>query len=108
MCQIVKLIQGSPEWHARRAKYRNASETLAVMGLSPWQTPLQLWEQRTGRTQSIVNAAMARGTQLEPLVLVEGDYSASLTGFASSRRRCWTDEAWIYIAMTRLMLERLV
>lgn len=96
MSQIVKLIQGSPEWHAHRAKYRNASETAAVMGVSPWQTPLQLWEQRTGRTQPVINAAMARGTQLEPLareayekltgvvmqpvVLVDGDYSASLDG----------------------------
>lgn len=96
MRTIVKLVQGSPEWHAHRAQHRNASETGIVMGDSPWQTPYQLWEQRTGRRQSSVNAAMARGTALEPearaayealtghvmqpLVLVEGDYSASLDG----------------------------
>ena len=66
------------------------------MGESPWQTPYQLWELRSGRRQPEVNAAMARGTALEPqaraayevltgnvmqpLVLVEGDYSASLDG----------------------------
>ncbi|MBK7955349.1 MAG: YqaJ viral recombinase family protein [Candidatus Accumulibacter sp.] len=54
----------------------------------------QLWELRTGRRQPEVNAAMARGTALEPqaraayealtghvmqpLVLVDGAYSASL------------------------------
>jgi putative phage-type endonuclease len=96
MSAIVKLVQGSPEWHAHRAKYRNASETAIVLGESPWQTPYQLWELRTGRRQPEVNAAMARGTALEPqaraayeqltgqvmqpLVLVEGDYSASLDG----------------------------
>lgn len=96
MSAIVKLVQGSPEWHAHRAKYRNASETAIVMGESPWQTPYQLWELRTGRRQPEVNAAMARGTALEPqaraayealtghvmqpLVLGEGDYSASLDG----------------------------
>ena len=96
MTAIVKLVQGSPEWHAHRAQYRNASETAIVMGESPWQTPYQLWELRTGRRQPEVNAAMARGTALEPqaraayeqltghvmqpLVLVEGDYSASLDG----------------------------
>lgn len=96
MSAIVKLVQGSPEWHEHRAKYRNASETAIVMGESPWQTPFQLWELRTGRGQQVVNAAMARGTALEPqarsayeqltghvmqpLVLVEGDYSASLDG----------------------------
>lgn len=96
MSAIMKLVQGSPEWHAHRAKYCNASETAIVMGESPWQTPFQLWELRTGRRQQEVNAAMARGTALEPqaraayealtghvmqpLVLVEGDYSASLDG----------------------------
>ena len=96
MTAIVKLVQGSPEWHAHRAQYRNASETAIVMGESPWQTPYQLWELRSGRRQPEVNAAMARGTALEPqaraayevltghvmqpLVLVEGDYSASLDG----------------------------
>ncbi|MBK7416389.1 MAG: YqaJ viral recombinase family protein [Dechloromonas sp.] len=98
MSAIVKLVQGSPEWHEHRAKYRNASETAIVMGESPWQTPFQIWELRTGRRQQEVNAAMARGTALEPraraayealtghvmqpLVLVEGDYSASLDGLS--------------------------
>lgn len=96
MSQIVKLVQGSPEWHAHRAKYRNASETPAVLGISPWVTPYQLWLQWTGRAQPEINPAMHHGTQLEPaardayekltghvmqpLVLVEGDYSASLDG----------------------------
>lgn len=94
--QIVKLVQGSPEWHAHRSQYRNASETSIVLGESPWQTPYQLWELRSGRRQPQTNAAMARGTALEPqarsayealtghvmqpLVLVDGEYSASLDG----------------------------
>ena len=97
MSMIVKLVQGSPEWHAHRAKYRNASETPVVLGLSPWTTPHQLWEIKTGRAaQPNVTASMAHGTATEPLareayekltgyvmqplVLVEGDYSASLDG----------------------------
>ena len=96
MSSIVKLVQGSPEWHAHRAQCRNASETAIVLGVSPWMTPYQLWELRTGRRQPETNAAMVRGTALEPqaraayealtgqvmqpLVLVEGDYSASLDG----------------------------
>jgi len=94
--QLVKLVQGSPEWHAHRAKYRNASETPAVLGVSPYLTPHQLWLQRTGRVTPEVTAAMAHGTATEPaaramyealtgnvmqpLVLVDGDYSASLDG----------------------------
>ena len=96
MSAIVKLVQGSPDWHAHRATYRNAGETPAVLGVSPWVTPYGLWLQRSGRAQPEVNRAMLKGTQLEPLareayekltghvmqplVLVEGEYSASLDG----------------------------
>lgn len=100
MSTILKLVQGSPEWLAHRLKYRNASETPAVLGVSPWVTPYQLWLERTGRAQVQVNAAMKRGSELEPvarasyekltghvmepLVLVEGEYSASLDGITLS------------------------
>jgi putative phage-type endonuclease len=96
MSAILKVVQGTPEWHAHRAAHRNASETPAVLGVSPWVTPYQLWLQRTGRVAPGVNPAMMRGTQLEPvareayehltgnvmepLVLADGDYSASLDG----------------------------
>lgn len=96
MSTIVKLVQGSQAWHDHRATYRNASETPAVLGVSPWVTPYQLWLQRSGRAQVEVTKPMLHGTQMEPLareayekltghvmqplVLVEGNYSASLDG----------------------------
>jgi putative phage-type endonuclease len=94
--KIVRLIQGSDEWHQHRILYRNASETAAVLGLSPWLTPYGLWEVKTGRRVQESNFVMQRGLELEPLarqayerdtgaimepaVMVEGDYSASLDG----------------------------
>ena len=102
MSAIVKLVQGSPEWHAHRAQYRNASETAIVLGVSPWVTPYQLWQQRTGRTQPKTTAPMAHGSAMEPLaraayeqltghvmqplVLVDGEYSASLDGMTLDRQ----------------------
>jgi putative phage-type endonuclease len=97
MSTIVKLIQGSPEWHQHRLQHRNASETPAVLGVSPWMTAYQLWRIKTGRVASPdVTSAMAHGTKLEPLareayehltgfvmeplVMVDGAYSASLDG----------------------------
>lgn len=96
MSAILKLVQGTPEWHAYRQTMRNASETAAVMGISPWLTPYQFWEVRTGRRQIETNRAMRRGSSLEasarlayemltghvmePLVMQDGDYSASLDG----------------------------
>lgn len=93
---IVQLAQGSPEWLAYRLSRRNASESAAVLGLSPWMTPYQLWLSKTGRMESRVNQAMQRGTELEPLargayenqtglvmqpLVLEADgYSASLDG----------------------------
>ena len=93
---LYNLVQGSAEWHEHRAQYRNASETAAVMSVSPWQTPFELWLVKTGRKVTAETAAMRHGTETEPaaraafeqesglimqpLVMVEGDYSASLDG----------------------------
>jgi putative phage-type endonuclease len=93
---IIKLVQGSAEWHEHRRLHRNASETPIVLGVSPWTTPYQLWQHKLALTTPEVNPAMLRGTELEPaaraayeritgvamqpLVMVDGDYSASLDG----------------------------
>ena len=96
MSKIIQLKQGSAEWLAYRLTMRNASETAAVLGVSPWSTPYQLWLLKTGRRQQTVTPAMQHGTNLEsaaraayeeqtgtimqPLVLQDGAYSASLDG----------------------------
>ena len=94
--RIVQLVQGSAEWLAYRRSMCNASESAALLGLSPWLTPYQLWLVKTGRFEPQVTQAMQRGTELEPaarrayeaqtglvmepLVLQNGRYSASLDG----------------------------
>lgn len=98
--KIVQLQQGSPEWHAHRARYFNASDAPAALGCSPYKTRAQLLrEVHTGlagevdaSTQRIFDAghrfeALARplaeeavGDDLYPCVGVEGKYSASFDG----------------------------
>ena len=96
MSAVLKLVQGSAEWHTHRLTMRNASESAAVLGISPWTTPYQLWLLKTGRKTQSTTAAMAHGTAMEPaacsayelqtghvmqpLVMQDGDYSASLDG----------------------------
>ena len=97
MSALPKLKQGTEEWLEHRKLYCNASESPIVMGLSPWMTPYQLWEIKTDRTPPVeANVAMQYGTEMEPiaraayeaktgivmqpLVMVSGDYSASLDG----------------------------
>ena len=63
---IVRMAQGSPEWHEHRRKYRNASETPAVLGVSPWQTPYQLWQLKLGLVEQEVTPAMRHGSDMEP------------------------------------------
>lgn len=93
---FVQLTQGSAEWLDYRRSRFNASESASVLGLNPWQTPYQLWLEKTGKAQNKPNAAMLRGTELEPLarqsyeqqtglvmqpvVLEAGRFSASLDG----------------------------
>jgi putative phage-type endonuclease len=96
MSKIIQLKQGSVDWLTYRLTMRNASETAAVLGVSPWTTPYQLWLLKTGRKQQTVTPAMQHGTALEPvaraayeeqtgfimqpLVMQDGAYSASLDG----------------------------
>ena len=103
MSAIVRLVQGSAEWHQHRRNHRNASETPAVLGVSPWITPYQLWQIKLGLVKQEVTPAMLYGTQLEPqaraayealtghvmqpLVLVDSEYSASLDGITLSGDR---------------------
>jgi putative phage-type endonuclease len=103
MSTIVKLVQGSAEWHEHRRAHRNASETPIVLGVSPWTTPYQLWQQKLGLVTQEINGAMLRGMELEPaaraayerltglvmqpLVLVDGEYSASLDGMTLAGER---------------------
>ena len=103
MSAILKLVQGTKEWHDHRAHSRNASETPAVLGVSPWLTPYGLWLLRTGRKQQEVTPAMQHGTQMEPaaraayenltgqvmepLVLQEGLYSSSSDGLTFGDER---------------------
>ena len=102
MATIIQLTQGSPEWLQYRRTMRNASETAAVLGICPWCTPYQLWLTKTGRSTTKVTAAMQHGTDMEPaaraayeaqtgevmqpLVLQDGPYSASLDGMTLDGR----------------------
>ena len=96
MSAVLKLVQGSQEWLDYRRTMRNASETPAVLNLSPWLTPYSLWLIKTGRSTQAVTSPMAHGTKLEPearaayeeqsgnvmqpLVMNDGPYSCSLDG----------------------------
>ena len=98
--QELFLIQGSADWHAHRAKHRNASDTPAVTGHSPHKSRSEFMRERaTGIAQDIDPEtqrrfdeghryeALARpimeaiiGQEVFPITGTEGQYSASFDG----------------------------
>lgn len=57
--------QGSPEWREWRRKKIGASDSPIIMGVSPFRTPLQLWEDKMNLTQTVETERMRRGKHLE-------------------------------------------
>ena len=91
----MQLEQGSAEWLAFRKLHRMASETPAILGVSPYQKPNAIAKAKLGTDKIFVNDAMRNGLYQEqfarkayqeryelirPAVFVDGDYGASLDG----------------------------
>lgn len=65
--KLVNLTQGSDAWRAWRMGGIGGSDAPAVMGVSPWVSPRQLYEQKTTLgAETPINDAMRRGMELEP------------------------------------------
>jgi putative phage-type endonuclease len=76
--EFIKAPQRSPEWLELRRKGLGASDMGAVMGVSPYKTPYQLWAEKTGAVPpQKVGAAANRGVLLEDAV---GAYYEQETG----------------------------
>lgn len=64
---IVDLEQGTPAWLSWRRQGLGASDAPVIMGENPWKTRSQLLEEKCGLVRDRApNAAMMRGTALEP------------------------------------------
>jgi putative phage-type endonuclease len=63
---IVDIEQGTPEWHKFRSTHLGASDTPVIMEMSPYRTPLQLWQQLVGEGSAQKETEnMRAGTMLE-------------------------------------------
>lgn len=81
-------------WLERRRKGIGASEIAAVMGLSPYETPLSVWLVKTGRAKGFTgNQRSAWGTQKEDVIC---RWFAQETGNAIRPSGLWqsTEYAW--------------
>ena len=54
------------QWLEWRRQGIGSSDAAAIMGVSPWKTPLQVWEDKVlGTSEQLENSAMTRGKELE-------------------------------------------
>lgn len=63
----IHLEQGSQEWREFRKGKVGASQVGAIMGLNPYMTKLQVWEEILLGKDRKDNENMARGRRLEPI-----------------------------------------
>jgi putative phage-type endonuclease len=60
--------QGSADWLQWRKEGIGSSDAPIILGVSPWKTPFQLWEEKTSDTvEEQTNWATVRGHELEPV-----------------------------------------
>src|SRR5262245_42442218 len=65
--------QDRERWLAERNKGIGASEAAAIVGLSPWESPLAVYARKVGVLETVKEEteAMRWGALLEPLILTE-------------------------------------
>lgn len=64
----VDVTADTDEWLAERRRYVMASDAPAVMGLSSWQTPLDVWHAKNGQEQPFPEMLGWLGHRMEPVI----------------------------------------
>lgn len=60
------MEQGTQEWKDLRRSKIGASDAAAILGICPYRTPFQLWEEKVLGKDQEQTGGMSRGTALEP------------------------------------------
>ena len=69
-----------PTWLASRRQGIGGSDVAAILGISPWRTPLDVYLDKTGQSQDAAETpAMRWGTLLEPVMLDEFERTTGLS-----------------------------
>lgn len=74
------MDQQSSDWHEWRGQGLGSSDAPVIMKVSPWKTPFQLWEEKTGqrvRNQE-TKFAQERGNELEPYARAHYELSENI------------------------------
>lgn len=75
------IQQNTSDWLELRKRSVGASDAPIIMGASPWKTPYQLWEEKMGLRENLMNDAMRRGHELEETVRKAFEQSVGVVVF---------------------------
>jgi len=67
---VLSLQQNTDEWYEWRRSKIGASDCPIIMGVSPFKTPLDLYNEKINGTKTFINKAMERGSSMEGEALV--------------------------------------
>lgn len=65
MGNLIEIIPGTAEWHEYRSSRIGASDSSAILGISPFKTPRKLYEEKILGKNGIDNFSMKRGRERE-------------------------------------------
>lgn len=71
--RVVLQRASLAEWEAERKNGIGGSDAAAILGLSPWKSPLEVWQEKTGRWSEDLSGQyrVEVGNHMEPFLLAE-------------------------------------
>lgn len=79
--KLVQLKQESEEWLNWRRTHITASDSSSILGINPWKSSLELYEEKVFRFEKEDNEYMRRGRELEPIALESFEQETGLVMF---------------------------
>jgi putative phage-type endonuclease len=78
---MITHVDKSKDWHQWRKEGIGSSDSAAILGISPYKTPYQLWEEKTGKvkTDETPNYIQGKGNRLEPVARATYELTTGLT-----------------------------
>src|ERR1700731_1843196 len=100
------IKQNTPEWLEMRKNKVGASDAPAIMGVSPYKTAFQLWEEKMSTTMPTQNYVMKRGHDLERIARVELEIELEMPLIPSIKLS--TKRSWMMASLDAMSLDERV
>lgn len=66
--KIIEVEQGSAAWLALRLKMITATDSGSILGINPYKSAIDVYQEKWGKEPQPVNERMRRGSELEPII----------------------------------------